>query len=100
MPDILMKLEQNEETSQLSAFQCQNRKYNRGQSKSNNFQKGRRVPGRNFCRLFQTAGEPERLYLSHNISSCRRWTRKDVEDLKFMISRVNPDDFDDSDSDE
>ena len=102
VPDILMKLEQSEETSQLSAFQSHNRRFNKGQSKSNNFQKGRRVPGRNFCRLCQTAGEPKRLYLNHNISSCRRWTKKDVEDLRFMICEmsVNPEDFDNSDSDE
>ena len=97
-----MKLEQSEETSQLSAFQIHNRRFNKGHSKSNNFQKGRRVPGRNFCRLCQTAGEPKRLYLNHNISSCRRWTKKDVEDLRFMICEmsVNPEDFDNSDSDD
>ena len=91
VPDILLKLEQQEEdTSLLSAFNNGSGRF-RGNST--------RVLGKSFCRLCQTAGEPRRLYTSHNIYACKRWTRKDVEDLREFM-RMNPEDFENSDSDE
>ena len=57
---------------------------------------------RRFCRLCQTAGVPKRVYTSHNISNCARWTKRDVEDLRVMMCEMNtdPNDFEESDSDQ
>ena len=106
VPDILLKLEQQEEdTSVLSAFNNGDKNVQRGkfQQRSGKFQgNNKRVSGKSFCRLCQTAGEPRRLYTSHNIYACKRWTKKDVEDLRFMMCemRMDPEDFENSDSDE
>ena len=53
-----------------------------------------------FCRLCQTAGDPKRIYTTHNVGNCRRWTKKDVEDLRVMMCELNtdPNDFDNSSS--
>ena len=61
-----------------------------------------KVPGKSFCRLCQTAGELRRMFTSHSMSSCRRWTRRDVEDLRYMIYKmeVDPKTFENSDSNE
>ena len=83
VPDILLKLEQDAELSALNY--SNNKPAYRNQGKGNGsyqFRKGTRVPGKSFCRLCQTAGEPRHMFTSHNMSSCRRWTRRDVEDLR------------------
>ena len=59
--------------------------------------------GRQFCRLCQTSGCPRRVFTSHNISDCSRWSRKDVEDLRVMMCdmQADPNDWEDSsDSDQ
>ena len=103
VPDILSKLE--EEESQLSAFTGANKEGRNDRFKSKSSygpQKGKRNFERRFCRLCQAAGVPKRMYTSHNISSCSRWTKKDVEDLRYMMCEmaVDPEDFENSDSDE
>ena len=104
VPDILLKLDQQEdENNILSAFtNNRNKSYPKKQFPRGNFQGGKRPQGKSFCRLCQTAGEPRRIYTSHSVYSCRRWTKKDVEDLRYMMCemQVNPEDYDSTDSDE
>ena len=103
IPDMLQKLENQD--PELSAFTNSNRSFPRYRGRgsgTSHYKKGNRIQDRNFCRLCQTAGEPRRIYTSHSMSSCRRWTKKDVEDLRHMmvVLEVDPNDYESSDSDE
>ena len=102
IPDILMKLEQDIELSAFNNEGLRKQKgHNRGFGNPAN-RRNNKFPGKSFCRLCQTAGEPRRLFTSHNMSNCKRWTRKDVEELRYMMCEleIDPNDFEDSDTDE
>ena len=55
---------------------------------------------RKFCRMCQAAKCPARVYQSHNISECTRWSKNDVEDLRIMMCemQVDPAEYPSSDS--
>ena len=59
---------------------------------------GRRL----FCRLCQAAKCPPQVYSSHNVSTCNRWTRKDVEDLRVMMCEMqtDPEEWPESETDQ
>ena len=101
IPDLLTRMDEKDHEAslletQLSAFSS------RGGGR-NNYNRGRGQPGgsrglfrprqtqtgreltRRFCRLCQASRCPVRVYTSHNMSECNRWTRNDVEDLRVMM---------------
>ena len=41
--------------------------------------------------MCQTDKCPARVYQSHNISECTRWSRNDVEDLRIMMCEMQVD---------
>lgn len=119
IPDLLEKidmkdLEGNSMESQLSAFGGRGRSFNnRGRNQSGNFrgnfrgnyQQNRARPqgqARRFCRLCQAAKCPIRVYTSHNVAECNRWSKNDVEDLRVMMCelQVDPNEYPDSDEQE
>ena len=99
VPDMIVQLDTREnEVNSLAALTAANKNQNKSRkqrpnSKSSNYT-------RLFCRLCQTAGDPKRVYSTHNIGNCRRWTKKDVEDLRVMMCelKTDPNDFDNSSS--
>jgi hypothetical protein len=113
IPDILKRLEAKEfearalET-QLSAFGGRGRFQGRARGRGSN-QNGSSRPYqqqssglRPKCRLCQAAKCPERVYMSHSVANCNRWSRKDVEDLRVMMCdmETDPKDWPESDSDQ
>ena len=112
IPDLLARLDQKEYEAnaldtKLSAFASRGTARGRGRGRSRNqgsSNSGQQSQfGRFFCRLCQTAGCPRRVFTSHNISNCSRWSRKDVEDLRVMMCemKVDPNEWEDSsDSDQ
>ena len=103
VPDLLNKLENKE--AELSAFTSRNQRHQiqtfqrRGDQQkrvqSSNVKRG----NGKFCRLCQTSGCSRRVFTSHSLSECSRWSRKDVEDLRVMILDMNmdPSEYPDSD---
>ena len=118
IPDLLSKIdtkefEANAMTAQLSAFGGGRGKFSgRGQfsgrgrgSQGNTFRQNQfQASGesRKFCRLCQAAKSPKHVYTNHNVSTCNRWSRKDVEDLRVMMCemQVDPNLYPDSESDQ
>ena len=109
IPDLLTKLETkdveaNSANAELAAFTPRGggRYSFRGRSRrgaaSQRPWAGRR--GNKFCRLCQASGCSPRIFKSHNVQDCTRWSRKDVEDLRVMIldMQVDPEEHPDSDS--
>ena len=101
IPELIIKLDSKD--TELAAFQS----INKQKFQQLNPRKAAQLPrvsssSRQFCRLCQTAGVPKRVYSSHNISNCSRWTKKDVEDLRVMMCEMNtdPNDFEESESDQ
>ena len=98
VPDLLKRLDEKEleanAISQLSAFGAKNNGRGRGFRQQGRGNTNMRL----FCRLCKAANCPRRIYTSHNIGDCKRWSKKDVEDLRVMICEleVSPDQFDDS----
>lgn len=113
IPDLLTKLdnkefEANAIETQLSAFGRGGRGRFRGRgrgqfrdSRPNQQQQYGQV-SRQFCRLCQAAKCPERVYTSHNVSNCNRWSKKDVEDLRVMMCdlQTDPNEWPDSETDQ
>ena len=103
IPDLLNKLENKE--AELSAFGTRNQRNQTQayQRKGDNQKRGQNSNAKRgngkFCRLCQTSGCSRRVYTSHNLSECTRWSRKDVEDLRVMILDMNmdPSEYPDSD---
>ena len=106
IPDLLKRLDQKEfdaraletQLSALGGNRFRGRGRARGQGiNSRNFQQ--RSGQRLFCRLCQAARCPPQVYSSHNVSTCNRWSRKDVEDLRVMMCELqtDPNDWPDSD---
>ena len=101
IPELITKLDSKD--TELAAFQS----ISKQKTQQLNPRKAAQFPrvsssSRQFCRICQTAGVPKRVYSSHNISNCSRWTKKDVEDLRVMMCEMNtdPNDFEESDSDQ
>ena len=111
-PDLLSKIdtkefEANSLTSKLSAFGGRRGRFsNRGRgNQGENFQQNQPQASevsRKFCRLCQAAKSPRHVYTSHNVSTCNRWSRKDVEDLRVMMCemQMDPNTYPDSESDQ
>ena len=111
IPDILKRLDHKEfearalET-QLSAFggrgRFQGRGRGRNQGGSSRTYQQQSSGLRPKCRLCQAAKCPERVYMSHSVANCNRWSRKDVEDLRVMMCdmETDPKDYPESESDQ
>ena len=99
VPDLIKRLDEKEleanAISQLSAFGAKGN-FNGGRGRR--FRKEGNKNLRMFCRLCKAANCPRRVYNSHNIGECKRWSKKDVEDLRVMICemQVTSDQYDDS----
>ena len=115
IPDLLTRMdhkefEANAFNTQLSAFAGRGRFQGRSRGRGGyqgaisrpNQQQTYGQEGRQFCRLCQAAKCPRRVYTSHNVSTCSRWSRKDVEDLRVMMCEleIDPNDWPDSDEDQ
>ena len=105
VPDILAKLDSKD--AELNAFKANGqRKHNNSQvsrSKPSSFGRyGSRRGNDKFCRLCQASGCSRRIFTSHNVSECQRWSRKDVQELRVMIldMQVDPNEYPESDSDQ
>ena len=100
VPDMIVQLDAKElEANSLAILTAANK--NSKQKNNSRVQKSSASSyNRLFCRLCQTAGDPKRIYTTHNVGNCRRWTKKDVEDLRVMMCELNtdPNDFDNSSS--
>ena len=101
IPELIVKLDSKD--TECAAFQS----FSKQKTQQPHPRKATPSPrvstkSRRFCRLCQTAGVPKRVYTSHNISNCARWTKRDVEDLRVMMCEMNidPNDFKESDSDQ
>ena len=102
IPDLLSKMEKKE--ADLSAFgSYRNLRPQRGSlQKRADYQDRnppRRQENRKFCRLCQASRCSKRIYTSHNMSDCTRWSKKDIEDMRVMILDMNidPTEYPDSD---
>lgn len=114
IPDLLTKLdtkdfEANALGTNLSAFSPRGkfRGRGRGRGQGGNFRPNQQQQpygqvNRQFCRLCQAARCPPRIYTSHNVANCTRWSRKDVEDLRVMMCdlQTDPNDWSDSEPDQ
>ena len=112
IPDLLSRIdtkefEANSLTTQLSAFGGARGRFSsrgRGNQRGNFRQNQSQASGesRKFCRLCQAAKSPRHVYTSHNVYTCNRWSRKDVEDLRVMICEmdIDPNTYPDSESDQ
>ena len=103
VPEILIKLDFKD--AELNAFKTtgrrqQNFQANRNKSSSIG-QYGSRRGNDKFCRLCQASGCSRRIFTSHNVSECQRWSRKDVQELRVMIldMQVDPEEYPESDPD-
>ena len=102
VPEILTKFDSKD--AELNAFnasgrkQAQNSQLNRNKISSYNSYGSRRGNAK-FCRLCQASGCSKRIFTSHNVSECQRWSRKDVQELRVMIldMQVDPNEYPDSD---
>ena len=114
IPDLLNRIDHKEfearalET-QLSAFGngrggFRGRGRGRGQGGGGSRPYQQQQPGgrRLFCRLCQASKCPPQVYSSHNVSTCNRWTRKDVEDLRVMMCEMqtDPEEWPESENDQ
>ena len=102
IPDLLSKMEKKE--ADLSAFgSYRNLRPQRGslQKRADHQDRNppRRQENRKFCRLCQASRCSKRIYTSHNMSDCTRWSKKDIEDMRVMILDMNidPTEYPDSD---
>ena len=102
VPDILSKIESKD--SELNAFNTKknfNQKNGSSNFKnsSNSRPNGSRRGSNKFCKLCQASGSSRRIFTSHNLSECYRWSRKDVEELRVMIldMQVDPSEYPESD---
>ena len=103
VPDILAKLDSKD--AELNAFNAgrklsqNNYQSNRGRPSSFSQNSSKRGNAK-FCRLCQASGCSRRIFTSHNVSECQRWSRKDVQELRVMIldMQVDPNEYPDSDS--
>ena len=118
IPDLLTRIDTKEfeanAISQLSLFSGSSRGgrfFNRGHSDRGHGDRGRGQAGsfrqpqtRGASRRFQpyrvckAARSPPRVYNSHSVSDCNRWSKRDVEDLRVMMCemKLDPDMFPDS----
>ena len=99
VPDMISQLDAKEYEANSLAILTAANKANKQRTNSR-FSKSNSNYNRLFCRLCQTAGDPKRIYTTHNVGNCRRWTKKDVEDLRVMMCelKTDPNDFDNSSS--
>ena len=106
IPDLLSKMEKRE--AELSAFtNNRNPRFaNGGNQRNKNFQNrnpsGKRSENEKFCRLCQASRCSKRIYTSHNMSDCTRWSKRDIEEMRVMILDMNidPAEYPDSDVDQ
>ena len=105
VPEMVAKLDSKD--AELNAFnsygrkQTQNYQSTRGRPSSYGQYSNKRGNAK-FCRLCQASGCSRRIFTSHNVSECQRWSRKDVQELRVMIldMQVDPNEYPDSDSDQ